>query len=140
MSTETEKQPTPDDPQAQDAASGEESVDETNPSDVDAGEGAPDVAVPEYQEFDENNPQGQAGDLARIQNIQITVSAELGRATIPIQNLMELSVGSIMELNREIDGPVELVAQGVPLAEGEVVVVNGFFAIRVTKVYENKRG
>ena len=47
---------------------------------------------------------------------------------------------SVLELNREIDSPVELIAQGVPLAEGEVVVVDGFFAVRVTKVYENQKG
>lgn len=81
-----------------------------------------------------------AADLNRFQDIKVTVSADLGRAKVPLQTLLNLGEGSILELDRQIDSPVELVAQGVPLASGEVVVVNGCFAIRVTKVYESKAG
>ena len=47
---------------------------------------------------------------------------------------MQLGEGTVLELNREIDSPVELMAQGVKLASGEVVVVDGCFAIRITEV------
>ena len=97
-------------------------------------ESSPDISVPEYQEFSDTSSSNRAEDLARLQNIQITVSAELGRATIPIQELMQLGEGTVLELNREIDSPVELMAQGVKLASGEVVVVDGCFAIRITEV------
>jgi flagellar motor switch protein FliN/FliY len=107
----------------------EQNVNET--ADVNS---SPDISVPEYQEFTDTSGSGRAEDLARLQNIQITVSAELGRATIPIQDLMQLGEGTVLELNREIDSPVELMAQGVKLASGEVVVVDGCFAIRITKV------
>jgi|TARA_B110000495_G_scaffold203115_1_gene225520 flagellar motor switch protein FliN/FliY len=112
-----------------------ESVDaEQNANDVSEVDSSPDVSDPEYQELSDTSGSNRAEDLARLQNIQITVSAELGRATIPIQELMQLGEGTVLELNREIDSPVELVAQGVKLASGEVVVVDGCFAIRITKV------
>lgn len=112
-----------------------ESVDaEQNANNVSEVDSTPDVSDPEYQELSDTSGSNRAEDLARLQNIQITVSAELGRATIPIQELMQLGEGTVLELNREIDSPVELVAQGVKLASGEVVVVDGCFAIRITKV------
>ena len=112
-----------------------ESVDaEQNANNVSEVDSTPDVSDPEYQELSDTSGSNRAEDLARLQNIQITVYAELGRATIPIQELMQLGEGTVLELNREIDSPVELVAQGVKLASGEVVVVDGCFAIRITKV------
>lgn len=98
------------------------------------------IGVPEFQELEEGAATGGSGNLSRIQNIQIAVTAELGRSTIPIQELMSVSEGSVIELNREIDNPIELYAQGVPLASGEVVVVDGRFAVQITKVYENNQG
>jgi flagellar motor switch protein FliN/FliY len=74
-------------------------------------------------------------DLNRFHDVQVSVSAELGRTRLPIQKLLQLGVGSIIELNRSINGPVELIAQGVPLASGEVVVVNDCFAIRIREIY-----
>jgi len=96
------------------------------------------VGNPEYQELGPDGGAGQTADMARVQNIQVSVSAELGRASVPIQKLMELAEGSVVELDREIDSPVDLVAQGVRLAAGEVVVVDGRFAVRITEVFESK--
>ena len=98
----------------------------------------PDIESPEFQEFGDSVAGNGPGDLKRIQKIQITVSAELGRADVPIQQLMSLAEGSIVELDRDIDSPVELYAQGVALASGEVLVVDGHFAIRILNVYDNK--
>jgi len=102
-----------------------------------------DVSTPDFQEVsDQRRASGDShtNDLKRFQDIKVVVSADLGRATVPLQTLMNLGEGSVLELNREIDSPVELVAQGVPLASGEVVVVDGCFAVRITKVYENQAG
>ncbi len=134
MSTETdEPQTPPDDAPASQASD----------SAPEAGADAENVDVnsPEFQEMaDSPLPTGKPADLNRFQDIKVSVSADLGRAEVPIQTLMNIGEGSILELNRSIDSPVELVAQGVPLACGEVVVVNGCFAIRVTQVYANQKG
>ena len=99
------------------------------------------VSSPDFQEVSDNGSshhRASANELKRFRDIKVVVSADLGRATVPIQTLMNLGEGSVLELNRAIDSPVELVVQGVPLASGEVVVVNGCFAVRITKVYENQ--
>ena len=130
MSTDTQEQREEDDAAAE----------ATPPAnDVDGEEASHNVASPEFQEVNDADAANQPQDLSRIQDIRVTVSADLGRTTIPIQKLMSLGEGSVLELNREIDSPVELVAQGVALAAGEVVVVDGCFAIRVTEVYEGKK-
>ena len=74
-------------------------------------------------------------DMARFHDVQVAVSAELGRTKMSIHKLLQLGAGAIIELNRPITSPVELVAQGVPLACGEVVVVNDCFAIRIKEIY-----
>ena len=128
----------PTDAAATDAAAtdGEQPDTESAAEETPAGDDV-EISSPEFQEMVDGGQTGSAStDLNRFQDIKVTVSADLGRASVPLQTLMGLGEGSILELNREIDSPVELVAQGVPLAAGEVVVVNGCFAIRVTKVYE----
>ncbi len=103
--------------------------------------GEVEVNAAEFQSLEEGSAAtDKPKDLNRFQEIKVTVSADLGRASIPLQTLMNLGEGSVLELDREIGSPVELVAQGVALASGEVVVVNGCFAIRVTKVYEGQAG
>ena len=137
MSLDTENQkPTESiaDPVDTNASGSEPANTEQTNNDATDSDSSPDISVPEYQEFTDTSGSSRAEDLARLQNIQITVSAELGRATIPIQELMQLGEGTVLELNREIDSPVELMAQGVKLASGEVVVVDGCFAIRITEV------
>lgn len=82
------------------------------------------------------DPQPKPGpELNRFHDVQVSVSAELGRTRLPIQKLLQLGVGSIVELNRSINGPVELISQGIPLASGEVVVINDCFAIRIREIY-----
>lgn len=135
MTTETEESNGPDD---MDPSATTTDAHDEGASDVDS-EGV-EIGSPEFQELsDSGDPKNRGAELNRFQEIKVTVSADLGRAEVPIQTLMSLGEGSILELNREIDSPVELVAQGVPLACGEVVVVNGCFAIRVTQVYESKK-
>jgi flagellar motor switch protein FliN/FliY len=96
------------------------------------------VQSPEFQSFANQDGEPNQTELSRFQNIKVVVTAELGRTSIPIQKLLSLGSGSVLELDRSITSPVELVAQGVPLACGEVVVVDDCFAIRITKVYPTK--
>ena len=64
----------------------------------------------------------------------VTISAELGRVTIPIGELMELNEGSVVELNRSVSSPIDLMAQGRRVATGEVVVVDDCFAVRIKSI------
>lgn len=103
-----------------------------------AGANEQDVQTPEFNELKGDSVDGGSTDLNRLNDVQVVVSAELGRTKVPIENLLKLTVGSVFELDRSIDSPVELIAQGVPIGNGEVVVVDGNFAIRIQEIYANQ--
>ena len=71
--------------------------------------------------------------------LDATVTDELGRVTLPISAVLNLNVNSVLELNRSVAQSVDLMVQGVPLAGGEVVVVNDCFAIRTKELMEPKK-
>ena len=115
-----------------------ESTESTLANDAAAGEGVA-VQSPEFQSFVDAGNQANQQEISRFAEIKVTVSAELGRTSIPIERLLSLGKGSVLELDRGVDSPIELIAQGIPLASGEVVVVDDCFAIRFLEVYPRKR-
>ena len=90
----------------------------------------------EFQSLSEENglPLGSKSNLDLILDVPVTISMELGRTTIPIRNLMQLTQGSVVELNRLAGEPMDVLVNGTLIAHGEVVVVNEKFGIRLTDV------
>jgi flagellar motor switch protein FliN/FliY len=82
---------------------------------------------------------GTPAPLDRLLDVTVTVTAELGRVTLPISSVLNLNVNSVLELNRAVAEPVDLMVQGVLLARGEVVVVDDCFAIRIKEIPEPKK-
>jgi len=72
--------------------------------------------------------------LNRFYDVNMTVSVELGRVTMPIGELLQLSEGAVIQLDRLVSQPVDIIAQGVRLARGEVVVVEERYAVRITDI------
>ncbi len=79
------------------------------------------------------------GSLNQLLDVTCTVTAELGRAKLAIGDVLKLNIGSVLELDRSVSDPVDVLVQGVRLARGEVVVVNGHFAVRIKEVVETKK-
>ena len=77
-----------------------------------------------------------AGDvnLDLILDVQVTLSLEGGRARIPIRNLLQLNQGSVVELERMAGEALDVYVNGTLVAQGEVVVVNERFGVRLTEV------
>lgn len=73
-------------------------------------------------------------NLDVILDIPVTLSMEIGRTEIPIQNLLQLNQGSVVELDRLAGEPMDVLINGTLIAHGEVVVVNDKFGIRLTDV------
>jgi len=73
-------------------------------------------------------------DLAVILDIPVTISLEVGRASISIRNLLQLNQGSVIELDRCAGEPLDVLVNGTLIAHAEVVVVNEKFGIRFTDV------
>jgi flagellar motor switch protein FliN/FliY len=69
-----------------------------------------------------------------LDNIPVTVTIEVGRASIKIRDLLQLSQGSVIELDRLAGEPLDLFVNNTVVAQGEVVVVNDRYGIRLTKV------
>ena len=94
----------------------------------------------EPAEFDGmNNESGarpQAGDanLDVILDIPVTLSMEIGRTRVSIQELLQLASGSVVELDRMAGDPLDVLVNGTLVARGEVVVVNDKFGVRLNDV------
>ena len=69
-----------------------------------------------------------------LQNIPVTLSIEVGRAQIKIRDLMRLTQGSVVELDRIAGEPLDLLVNNTVVAQGEVVLVNDRYGIRLTRV------
>ena len=81
----------------------------------------------------DNAAEGQI-QLDVLQNIPVTLSIEVGRAVIKIRDLMRLSQGSVVELDRIAGEPLDLLVNNTVVAQGEVVLVNDRYGIRLTRV------
>ena len=73
-------------------------------------------------------------NLDVILDVPVSLSLEVGRARIPIRNLLQLNQGSVVELERAAGEPLDLYVNGTLIAQGEVVVVNDRFGVRLTDV------
>ncbi len=69
-----------------------------------------------------------------LQNIPVTLSIEVGRAVIKIRDLMRLTQGSVVELDRIAGEPLDLLVNNTVVAQGEVVLINERYGIRLTRV------
>ena len=74
------------------------------------------------------------GGLDMILDIPVQLSVELGRTKLPIRELLHLAQGSVVELDRLAGEPLDVLVNGTLIAQGEVVVVNDKFGIRLTDV------
>lgn len=74
------------------------------------------------------------GDFDMILDIPVSLNVELGRTKISIRNLMQLAHGSVVELDGLAGEPMDVLVNGTLIAQGEVVVVNDKFGIRLTDI------
>jgi len=73
-------------------------------------------------------------DIERIMDVPVQLTAELGRTRITIKNLLQLSQGSVVELDGLAGQPLDVLINGYLIAQGEVVVVNDKYGIRLTDI------
>lgn len=72
--------------------------------------------------------------LWRLLDMDLPVSISLGQAELPLQDVLRLTTGSIIELNRSVGDQVDIVVNDRVVARGEVVVVNGNYVVRVQQL------
>jgi flagellar motor switch protein FliN/FliY len=72
--------------------------------------------------------------LDLLLDVELPISVSFGRAHLPLKEVMKLTTGSIVELNRTISEPVDIIVNNCVIARGEVVVVEGNFGVRIQEV------
>lgn len=77
---------------------------------------------------------GAGNDLNMILDIPVQLTVELGRTRIPIKHILQLAQGSVVELDALAGEPMDVLVNGFLIAQGEVVVVNDKFGIRLTDI------
>ncbi len=76
----------------------------------------------------------QQGNLGLLMDVELGVMLQFGCRQATLREVLELSVGAVLELDREIQEPVELLLNRRVIARGEVVVIDGNYGLRVTEV------
>ncbi len=94
--------------------------------------------VAEFEEFDEsrNLSNSTSEKLNFLKDLQLNVYIELGRTQMPIKEILELERGYVIELDKLASEPVDIFVNNKKIAEGEVVVIDKHFGIRITNLNE----
>jgi flagellar motor switch protein FliN/FliY len=79
-------------------------------------------------------PPDRTPDLSRVLDIQVQLSVELGRARMPIRQILQLNQGSVVDLDAIAGEPVDVLVNGQLIAKGDIVVVDTKFGVRLTSV------
>jgi flagellar motor switch protein FliN/FliY len=93
-----------------------------------------DVAVSDAVPAAATAPVGGPRNLRLLSDVELGISAELGRTTMSMGELLDLQPGGVIELQRTVGTPIDVMVNGTLIARGEVVVVDDAYAVRVTEV------
>lgn len=98
---------------------------------------ATEVQTAQFQKLDET-PSGGNGDrkMDLLMDLTLQVSIELGRTTMLIKDILDLQRGSVVEFEKLASEPVDILINGKKMAEGEVVVIEKHFGIRITSLVD----
>lgn len=93
--------------------------------------------------MDENDDialaQKSADSLKLLESIEVKLTVEVGRTELTIRDLLRLSEGSVVELDRLAGDPLDVLVNGTAIAKGEVVVVGERFGIRVAEIIDPEK-
>ena len=92
------------------------------------------VAPASFQNFASGASPSAMNDINMILDIPVQLTVELGRTRIPIKHILQLAQGSVVELEALAGEPMAVLVNGYLIAQGEVVVVNDKFGIRLTDI------
>ena len=73
-------------------------------------------------------------NLDLVLDVPLNLTIELGRCQLPMKEVLQLNIGSVVQLDKPADAPVELNVNGKLIARGEVVLVEDRFGVKVTEV------
>jgi flagellar motor switch protein FliN/FliY len=77
-----------------------------------------------------------SGNLGRINNVEMTLTVEIGRTRMSVRDVLGMEPGAVVELDRSAGAPADVLLNGRLIAHGEVVVVDQDYAVRITKILD----
>lgn len=86
-----------------------------------------------------NSGDGIGGNFGLLAEVELEVTVELGRRKLPLADMLRLTTGSVIELEKLVGEPLEVYANGRLIAEGEAVVIDEQFGIRITSLASNRQ-
>ena len=92
------------------------------------------VSPASFQNFSPTTGNAAGNDINMILDIPVQLTVELGRTRVPIKHILQLAHGSVVELDAMAGEPMDVLVNGYLIAQGEVVVVNDKFGIRLTDI------
>jgi flagellar motor switch protein FliN/FliY len=75
-------------------------------------------------------------NLGLVRDVELTVLLRFGQRQLSLREILDLSCGSVIELDRRVDEPVELLLDGRVIARGEAAIVDGNYGLRVTEIVQ----
>jgi flagellar motor switch protein FliN/FliY len=88
----------------------------------------------------QNSPMSSdQGSIDMLADVELDLTVELGRTSIPVKEVLQLGPGSIVELHKLAGEPVDILVNGKMIARGEVVVVDESFGVRLTEIVPTDR-
>lgn len=87
----------------------------------------------------EPSPREPVSGMDMLMDIPLSVSVELGKTKCYVKDLLNLTSGSILELDRLAGDPVDILVNGKPFAKGEVVVIDENFGVRIREILANQK-
>lgn len=79
---------------------------------------------------------GDPENIALLMHIPLHLTVELGSCTMSVAEILKLGAGSVVELDRAADHPVNLLVNNRPIARGEIVAVEENFGLRITEIFQ----
>ena len=73
-------------------------------------------------------------NLSLVLDVPVSLTIELGSCQLPMKEVLQLNIGSVVQLDKSADAPVELSVNGKLIARGEVVVIEDKFGVKITEV------
>jgi flagellar motor switch protein FliN len=100
----------------------------------DAGAAPADVFEPQSFQLGDGHGLVNAGALELLSDVEMEVTVELGRTSMPIRDLLSLQPGMVVEIDRAAGAPIDVLVNGRRIASGEVVVIDEEFGVRITEI------
>jgi flagellar motor switch protein FliN/FliY len=77
---------------------------------------------------------GSPSSIDLLKDVQLVVQAELGKARRQVKDILKLTVGSVIELDKEAGEPIDILVNNKRIARGEVVEIDGQYGVRITEI------